>query len=108
MKLPHQEPILFAKKVIKKEKNSLHVRCKFPYTPTLAMLLEAAAQSSAGFNDEVEEGFLVAGNDIKRIKTVNKNELIIKVTKSIEMGNMHMFDFCVEDYAKGNFTIYVK
>ena len=108
MNLPHQEPILFAKKLIKKDENSLHVKCEFPYFPTLPMLFEAAAQSSAGFSSEQKEGFLVAGSDIKLNKKVNKTELIIEVQKKINMGNMTMFDFTVEDFASGKFTIYVK
>ncbi len=76
MNLPHLAPVLFAKEVIKKEENSLHVECQFPYPPTLAMVLEAAAQSSSGFaSDDIKEGFLVAVNSLVLHKKLIKPNL---------------------------------
>jgi hypothetical protein len=108
MNLPHLPPLLFAKEVTKKEQNTLHVKCEFPYSPTLPMLLEAAAQASAGFSDEVKAGFLVAASNIVLEKKVDKTELIIKVEKEMDIANMAVFSFCIDGTTSGKFTIYVK
>ena len=67
MNLPHQEPIRFANEVLSSSLNKISVSCKFPFSPTLAMACEAAAQSSAGFAQESSEpkiGFLVSLKEI--------------------------------------------
>jgi len=109
MNLPHLYPVLFARKVLKKNKNSLHVECHFPCPPTLAMLLEAAAQSSAGFEQsEQKEVFLVAANNLTLYAKCDEKYVIVVLKREAEMSNMKKFSFEVKDKAKGEFTIYVK
>lgn len=108
MKLPHQKPIRFAQEVLKKEDDRVFVKVVFPYIPSLAMILESAAQSSAGFEDEFKEGFLVGANDMEVLKEIKKNEFVIEVKKEVLMPQMSMFSFKLEDFAKGRFSIYVK
>lgn len=55
MNLPHEEPIRFANEVLNLSENRITVSCSFPFSPTLAMACEAAAQSSAGFAQESSE-----------------------------------------------------
>lgn len=45
MRLPHKEPLLFAKKSLKSDKATALVEIDFGYLPTLAMCIEAAAQA---------------------------------------------------------------
>ncbi len=45
MRLPHKEPLLFAKKSLKSDKTAALVEIDFGYIPTLAMHIEAAAQA---------------------------------------------------------------
>jgi hypothetical protein len=52
MNLPHQAPIRFVEKIIEKNEDFYLVACSFPYIPTLSMVSEAAAQSSAAFGQD--------------------------------------------------------
>ena len=54
MNLPHQAPIRFAQEIIEKKEDFFIIKCSFPYIPTLAMVSEAAAQSSAAFAQDKE------------------------------------------------------
>jgi hypothetical protein len=45
MRLPHKEPLLFAKRAISSDENSAVVEVEFGSVPTLAMTVEAAAQA---------------------------------------------------------------
>jgi len=45
MRLPHKEPLLFAKKLVSSNETSALVQVEFDSIPTLAMMAEAAAQT---------------------------------------------------------------
>ena len=72
MNLPHLAPILFAKEVLESNEKEVLVQCSFPYSPSLVMLCEAAAQRSAAFIEKKQEdpqiGYLVSLKDISQIK----------------------------------------
>ena len=72
MNLPHQEPIKFVKELIGLDNEYASISCLFPVTPTLAMVCEAAAQSSAAFAQD------------------SKN---IKIKKEMVFGSMSEFKF---------------
>lgn len=109
MNLPHLAPILFAKEVESKGENSATVLCEFPYPPSLAMLLEAAAQSSSALVEgEVKEGFLVSANSLKLHKKATQVSCSIEVTLELKMQEMRIFSFSIQDLADGKFTIYAK
>ena len=96
MNLPHQEPIRFAQNITKNEEEYKVVTCTFPYIPTLAMVSEAAAQSSASFaqdNDEVKVGFLISLKNIIKIKELEDCDYEIKIEKSFSFGSMTEFSF---------------
>lgn len=95
MKLPHQEPILFAKELIEKKENEIEVLCSFPKTPTLAMFMEAAAQSSAGFNEEknIKVGLLSMAKNIRLLEAINEKEYVFKLKKEAEMNNYKQYAF---------------
>ncbi len=79
MNLPHQEPILFAQKIEKIEENKAVVSLKFPFVPTLAMMIEAAAQSCIAFNKEEKIGFVVSLKDVKLQEKATYNELVVRL-----------------------------
>ena len=92
--LPHQEPILFAKEVRSIIGNVAIIKVKFPTLPTLAMLVESAAQSSAAFSESNEsEGFLVT---LKNVKLLNKPEALeyeVKITFEYQLEALTYFNF---------------
>lgn len=108
MNLPHQKPILFAKKVIKKEEKNALVECVFDFIPSFGMGLEASAQASASLADGFKEGFLAGANSVKMMKKFDKTNFLVKVVKEFEADGMELFSFELEDYMRGKFAIYAK
>ncbi len=47
MRLPHKEPLIFAKNAVQSDAQSATVEIEFGCLPTLAMMIEAAAQAFA-------------------------------------------------------------
>lgn len=113
MNLPHLAPILFAKEVLESNEKEVIIQCSFPYSPSLAMLCEAAAQSSAAFIEKKQEdpqiGYLVSLKDISQIKEIKECEYNLRVRKNAEIGNMCEYEFEVllnnTLYSKGTFTV---
>lgn len=107
MNIPHQEPIKFAKELLEVNKEFIKVKCEFSSLPTLPMLFEAAAQSSAGFSQEKEAkiGFLVSVKEVKLNKEPDTLEYVIKVEKNLEFGAVCEFSFNVFDLSENtNYT----
>ena len=112
MNLPHQEPIRFANEVLSSSNNKIIVSCKFPFSPTLAMACESAAQSSAGFAEETNDpqiGFLVSLKDILLIEDMNFTEAIIEIERTFDFGSMSEYSFELKNnnitYVSGKITI---
>ena len=112
MNLPHQKPIRFAKSILKNEADYKIVSCVFPSIPTLAMVSEAAAQSSASYaqdNDAVKMGFLISLKNITLLKNLEECEYEIKIEKSFNFGIMTEFTFeLMKDnhvYVSGSLTV---
>jgi len=109
--LAHQKPVKFIEDIIKMEYEVAYVSCTFPYTPTLAMIFEAAAQSSIVFSQEKEPkiGFLVSLKNIEFLKEPDILSFAIKIKKEINLGLLNEFSFELINesniYAKGNFVI---
>ncbi|MBN1839276.1 MAG: hypothetical protein JW802_04440 [Campylobacterales bacterium] len=80
MNLPHLAPIRFAKEILECTENRAKVLCEFPFSPTLAMIVEAAAQSFGAFGaDETPRmGFLVLMKDISLHVKPTKNVLVMQ------------------------------
>ena len=70
--LPHEAPVRFAKYVISKDGDKAIVRNEFVSTPSLGMLIEAAAQSSAALAKEDEKGQVGYLTSLKNIKLLNR------------------------------------
>jgi len=114
LNLPHQPPIRFAQNVIAKEDDGVRVAVSFPKAPSLGMMIEAAAQSCAGLEDEngsTKEGFLLALKGIKLHQKAKELSYEIVVKKEYELGSMHYIDFKVyscanqEEVASGHLTV---
>lgn len=115
MNLPHQAPIRFAQDIIEKNEDFFIVKCSFPYIPTLPMISEAAAQSSATFAQDKKEtiiGFLISLKNIEKISEFTKENYQIKITKSFNFDTMTEYKFEVFDQkdicAKGELIIALK
>lgn len=96
MNLPHQEPIRFAQNIIKDEDDYKIVSCLFPSIPTLSMVSEAAAQSSASYaqeDDDAKMGFLISLKSIKLLKNLEECDYQIKIVKNFNFGIMTEFTF---------------
>lgn len=115
MNLPHKAPLVFAQEVLGKEGDTVKVKCLFPQLPTLAMFIEAAAQSSAGFNEEGESaiGFLTMIQNIQKLAPLLCKTYFITVTKENEVGPYRKFFFSAycniskKEVVTGNFTLMI-
>lgn len=96
MNLPHQEPIKFVKELLQINNEYACVSCLFPSLPSLAMVCEAAAQSSAAFAQEdkgITMGFLVSLKDIELLDELIYTNYIIKIKRETIFGSMSEFKF---------------
>lgn len=113
MNLPHLPPIKFATETLTCKDQQATVRCEFPTLPTLAMLVEAAAQSTmAVLNTDVAmNGFLVLIKDTVLHVKPKSLIAIVEVEMRLSLGNSSEFYFEVlekpagERYASGSFVI---
>ena len=110
LNLPHEEPIRFAKHIISKESSRARVEIGFDEIPSLAMMIEAAAQSSAAIGEsDATMGFLVSLKNIKLLTSPTKTILEVEVVNEHNMENMKMMSFDIfEDETKistGSFMI---
>ena len=110
LNLPHKAPIRFAQYAISKEGDTHRVKVKFDTIPTLAMIVEAAAQSSAAFDDgNSKMGFLVTLKNIKLLQKPMVREYEVDVTSGAQVDALTYFTFETYDadilVAKGTFII---
>lgn len=79
MNLPHLAPIRFAKSILSRHENKAEVLCEFAAPPTLAMIVEAAAQSFGAFGEDEQPrmGFLVLMKEISLHVNPKENVLVI-------------------------------
>jgi len=115
--LPHGEALLFAKEVLLKQGDTVKVRCEFSMLPTLAMFVEAAAQSSAAFNSDSDSkakiAFLTKANDVKLLKAVESLHFFFVLKKEVEVGQYKKFFFDAYDentgskIVSGKFTLFI-
>jgi hypothetical protein len=116
LKLPHLEPIRFAQDLVSRVDNTCIVNASFPYLPSLPMIIEAAAQSSAAYakGDHNKESiaFLVMLKDITLLKAPNTSNLQITLDITQDMGSIVYFSFIAKDnqesIAEGSFAIAIQ
>ena len=80
--LPHLPPVLFAKKLLKKDGNVADVLIEFNEHPTLPMLVEAAAQSSAAFRKREDESAFLAS--IKNVELLVEPKSVTLIAQVID------------------------
>lgn len=89
MNLPHLAPIRFAKAVLERTENSAKVLCEFPFAPTLAMMVEAAAQSFGAFGEDEKPrmGFLVLMKEITLHVNPKERSLVMHCKHKGSLGS---------------------
>lgn len=95
MNLLHLEPIRFAKEILSLDLNKAKVSCFFPYAPTLSMILEASAQSSAAFSIDatLRAGFLVLAKDVELLQNPKECSFVAYIEQSGLFANQREFFF---------------
>lgn len=113
MKLPHQAPLVFAKEIISLENDCAKVRCEFQTPPTLAVFIEASAQSSACFFQDsgFSMGYLANASNIELLQQPKELTYIIHLQKIISFENLTKYSFFITPLddltkvAKGELTV---
>ena len=113
LELPHQHPIRFAQEILSKDSHKASVSVEFPDIPSLAMMIEAAAQSSAAFSDNAsQEGFLVSLKNVKLLQKPTTALLQADIIIEHSLNNMSIFTFLIHQdttpVAMGSFTIAIQ
>lgn len=94
IKLPHLAPIKFAKYTLRKDEKSADVLIEYEQIPTLPMLVEAAAQSSAAFRiNDKESAFLVSLKGVKLLQKPTQMKLVAHVTDEHRLDKMRYVGF---------------
>lgn len=110
LKLPHKAPIRFAKHIVSKENDTAIIKVKFGTLPTLPMMVEAAAQSSAAFGDEKNSiGFLVSLKNVKLFEKPSYLEYDVEVSLEYKFEEFRYLNFKINGesalLASGTFMI---
>ncbi len=101
LNLPHLAPIRFAKYLISEEDDTKVVKVAFETIPSLSMLVESAAQSSAAFDDgSGRMGFLVTLKNIKLFEKPSALEYSVAVTSGQAIDSLTYFTFEIFDEDK--------
>lgn len=97
LSLPHLDAIKFAKNILSQDKKTVRIHAIFPSIPTLAMLVESAAQGSSALMDtnRIKNAYLVGMKNIQFYTNPNKQELELELTTGHALGNMIIIDFKV-------------
>ena len=94
IKLPHKAPLKFAKTILHKEPKRARVAIEFEEIPSLAMLVEAAAQSSAAFRiDERENAFLVSLKNIELLQAPSLMHFEAEIVDEHRLENLRYVKF---------------
>jgi hypothetical protein len=97
MKLPHLEPLVFAKEVLELKDDSSKVKCEFKKIPSLAVFIEASAQSCASFfqDGEFRIGYLANASNIELLEEISELEYIVNLKKILSFDNFTKYSFFV-------------
>ncbi len=93
--IPHKYPLRFAKKVLKSTATTRDVLCSFEFVPTISMLLEAAAQSTAAFCDDSDQtqGMLVSAEHIELLGDISNTIYRCKIEILSPIDNYTKYSF---------------
>jgi hypothetical protein len=112
LNIPHQAPIKFAQEVLAMTSMTAKIRAAFPFEPTLGMLIEAAAQSSAAFSSTVKRiGVIVALKEVKLLQAPYVLDMIVNIKIEASVGELTEISFEVlnqeehESFATGKIIL---
>ncbi|MEA1917701.1 MAG: hypothetical protein U9N42_09310 [Campylobacterota bacterium] len=110
--LPHKKPVRFAQAIIEKDENSALVRVEFETTPSLAMVVESAAQSVGAFGDGgVKVGYLVSMSKVELLSKLHSLHYDMKIEKEHTFDSLNYINFKLyeekEIVATGTFVLMV-
>ena len=98
LNLPHKAPVRFAQEIIFKDLDNdvAIVSIKFDSLPSLAMIVEASAQSSAAFGgNDKKMGFLVSLKNIKLLEELKYLSYHVEIFAEYQLGGLSYFNFKV-------------
>lgn len=94
IQLPHLAPLKFAQNILQKDEKTARVSLEFGMVPSLAMLVEAAAQSSAAFKSEDNESaYLVSLKNIKLLQKPSQENLEVFIVDEHRLDKMRYVGF---------------
>jgi hypothetical protein len=110
IKLPHLAPVRFAQDVLLKEEKLARVSLSFGMLPSLAMMVEAAAQSSAAFRvNDRENAYLVSLKGIKLHQKASSENLVAEIVDAHRLDMMRYVEFKIfeEDVCLASGTLVI-
>lgn len=102
MKLPHLEPLIFAKEVLEQTSNHAKILCEFESVPKMTTFIEAAAQSSSSFVEPTKpmRGFLATAKNITQHYPMESLSYVVILELEAQIGEYRQFTF--EGFEKAN------
>jgi len=96
IKLPHLAPLRFAQEILVKKEKMARVSLEFGMLPSLAMMVEAAAQSSAAFRiNDKENAYLVSIKGVKLHQNPTQANLVAEIFDAHRLDKMRYVEFQV-------------
>jgi len=112
--IPHIPPIRFVKSLVSADEKKASVLVEFESIPSLAMFVEAAAQSSSAVIDDdkiLKMGYLVTLKNIKLLQEPKDKTYIIDVYVESRLESFKFFSFKVFskniEIANGSLSVHV-
>jgi hypothetical protein len=110
IKLPHLAPVRFAQEVLLKEEKLARVSLSFGMLPSLAMMVEAAAQSSAAFRvNDRENAYLVSLKGVVLHEKASSENLVAEIIDAHRLDKMRYVEFKIfeEDLCLASGTLVI-
>ncbi len=114
VQLPHLAPLKFVKEILSCDENEARVVVEFDEIPSLAMLIESAAQSSSALEQtrEIKNAFLVSMKNVKLLHEPLVKIFEVSVKNKHSLENMKLIDFDVFEgekiIANGSLTLAIE
>lgn len=117
MKLPHLEPLIFAKEIVSLEDKRAEVICEFQEFPTFGVFIEAAAQSCAAFfqDGEPKTGYLANVVNMELLDSIDQLQYIVTLEEIFCFDTLKKYAFFISEkkekekiVVKGEFTVAVE
>ena len=114
VKLPHLAPLKFVTGILFASEEKARTQVTFETPPTLAMLVESAAQSACALRStkDVKTAFLVSMKNVSLLQQAINKSFEVNVVNTHNFGNMNLIDFEVYDsstiIASGSITLAIE